>query len=61
VVVEVALFNVLGQRVATLTDNRLPKGRGELATSVAGLPSGLYVVRLRAGDHVRTRRVVVVK
>lgn len=59
--VEISLFNVLGQRVATLIDGQQPGGQAELTVDTSGLPSGLYFVQIRVGTDVRTQRLVVVE
>jgi hypothetical protein len=59
--VQVAVYNVLGQQVATLVDEWAAAGRVEQRLDTSRWASGLYVVRLTAGDEVRTRRLVVVR
>jgi hypothetical protein len=61
----VELYNVLGQRVATLYDGT--PAPGEMQTvrlgsqELAGVPSGVYFVRLDADGASRTRRLTVVR
>lgn len=54
-----AVFDVLGRRVATLAEGERPAGAGVARWATAGLPAGLYVVRLQAGGEAAVRRVVV--
>ena len=64
--VSLAVYNVLGQRVATLLDGqRQPAGAHTLRWDGAGesgqrLASGVYIYQLRAGDAVASKRLVVV-
>ncbi|MHB2154051.1 T9SS type A sorting domain-containing protein [Calditrichota bacterium GD2] len=44
--VKLEVFNVLGQRVATLVDARQPAGYHQVVFNGAGLPSGVYYYRL---------------
>ena len=55
------IYNLLGQRVATLVDETLPVGRHEVRWEARRLPSGTYVYRLKAGDFVEVRRMLLVK
>jgi hypothetical protein len=57
----VAVYNVLGQRMATLATGRLPAGRAERRLDTRQWASGLYFVRLVADGAVQTRRLMVVR
>lgn len=54
----VALFDILGRRVA---DAPVATGAAEAAFDVAALPAGLYVVRLDAGAASASKTLVVVR
>ena len=57
-----AVYDVLGRRVATLYDGPPPKGRMETVRLDAGRwPSGTYFVHLQAADRTQTRRLTVTK
>ena len=63
--VRLEVFNLLGQRVATLVDGELLAGRytaewdGRDASGY-GVAAGVYIYRLTAGGGVATRRMVLV-
>lgn len=59
--VEIAVYNVLGQRVATLATGPRPAGRFERVVDTRRWPSGLYFVRLMAAGQTQTRRLAVVR
>ena len=59
--IEIAVYDLLGRRVATLADRRAPAGRAQVQLRTGPLPNGPYLLRLRAADQVRTRRFTVVK
>jgi hypothetical protein len=64
--VSLTVYNVLGQRVATLIDEPLSAGRYEIqwdGRNEAGqrVASGLYLYRLVAGEHHETRKMVLLK
>ena len=63
--VRLEVFNLLGQRVATLVDQQQPAGFHTVtwdATSAAGqsVAAGVYLYRLRAGDQQQSRRMVLI-
>ncbi|MEO0558777.1 MAG: T9SS type A sorting domain-containing protein [Bacteroidota bacterium] len=60
-VVELALYDVLGRRVAELANARQPEGAHEATLDASPLAPGVYVIRLRAGDETRTARLTVVR
>jgi hypothetical protein len=54
--------NLLGQEVALLQDGRLPMGSHSRSFNAAGLPSGLYLLRLQLdGRFVDQQKVMLVK
>jgi hypothetical protein len=61
----VALYNVLGQRVATLYDGRPTPGEMQpirlSGTRLSRFSSGVYFVRVEAQGQTRTRRMVIVR
>ena len=59
--VTLGVYNMLGQRVAVLTDNYLASGRHEVTFDGSHLSSGTYIYRLQAGDQVLTRSLTLVK
>jgi len=64
--VSLAVFNVLGQKVATLVDEDLPAGSYErewlgIGDSGAKVASGIYFYRLSAGEKVMTKKMMMLK
>lgn len=64
--VSIEVYNVLGQKIATLVDQEQPAG--EHTTFWNGKTSygqtvatGLYLYRLQAGDHVETKKMLLLK
>ena len=58
--VRLHVYDLLGRRVATLTEGQRPAGWHEAQLS-GGLAPGLYVVRLQAGREAQTQKVTVVR
>ncbi len=59
--VQVEMFNVSGQKVATPFDGWLDAGRHTVSIQAAGLPSGVYLVRFEGGGRISTAKLVLVK
>jgi hypothetical protein len=55
------VFNSLGQQVATLVNDAQDSGYHDVRFDASGLASGVYFYRLRAGDCVATKRLIVVR
>ncbi len=55
------VFDVTGRRVAELADRAFEAGRHSVVWDAGSLPSGTYIIRLRSGDTVATRRAVILK
>jgi hypothetical protein len=59
--VTLEVYNMLGQRVATLLNRQLSAGSHLVPFSAANLGSGIYIYRLTAGNFVDTRRMTLIK
>jgi len=60
-VVEITLYNRLGQEIAILMNERLPAGNHKLTFSAEDLPSGVYLYRLTANDFIASKKLVLMK
>jgi hypothetical protein len=59
--VRLEVFNMLGQRVATLINERKPAGAYQHSFDASALSSGTYLYRLRAGEYTETRKMMLLK
>lgn len=59
--VTLEVYDVLGRRVARLVDETKRAGTHSIELDASRLPSGTYFYRMRAGDFVKTHRMVVVR
>ena len=59
--VTLAVYDLMGWQVATLARGTESAGTHRARLEGASLPSGTYVVRLRAGEVQKSRRITVVK
>lgn len=55
------VYNMLGQRVATLVNETLSAGTHTANFDASELSSGVYLYRLHAGNEVMTRKLTLVK
>ena len=56
-----SVYNVLGQRVATLVDDALPAGWHTAAWDARRVSSGLYVYRLETDARALARTMLLIK
>jgi hypothetical protein len=59
--VNLTIYNLVGQKFATLLSASLPSGFHEYKWDASDLPSGVYLYRLEAGDFVESRKMVLMK
>ena len=59
--VNVAVFNLTGQRVAVLQNGELAAGHHEVWFDGSALASGVYMVRLETAQNVQTAKMVLLK
>ena len=57
-----SVYNTAGERVESLLDGGLQKsGTHEIRWQAGHLGSGVYLIRMQAGDFVRTRKIMLMK
>jgi hypothetical protein len=60
--VTLKVYNVFGQEVATLINNKhLEAGNHSVEFNASNLPSGVYFYRLQAGSYVATKKLLLTK
>ncbi len=59
--VDLKVFNMLGQEVATLAHGTLAAGQHSVTFDAKTLASGVYIYRLTAGSNVDTKKMVLMK
>jgi hypothetical protein len=59
--VELNVFNLLGQKIATLVNERLQAGYHQMAWEASGFASGVYYYQLIAGDYREVRKMILLR
>ncbi|TFB11225.1 T9SS type A sorting domain-containing protein [Candidatus Marinimicrobia bacterium MT.SAG.2] len=59
--VSLVVYNLIGEEVAHLIDERKPAGSYTVKWNASNISSGIYFYRLQAGDFVLTRKMVLLK
>jgi photosystem II stability/assembly factor-like uncharacterized protein len=59
--VTLKVYDVLGNEILTLVNEKIPAGSYEFDFDAAGLPSGIYLYRLQAGEFMETKKMILIK
>ncbi|HXX65104.1 MAG TPA: T9SS type A sorting domain-containing protein [Bacteroidota bacterium] len=59
--VQLKVYNLLGQEVATLVDGRMAAGFHSVQFNAARLASGVYIYKIVAGDFVSAKKMILLK
>nr|MBN2278200.1 T9SS type A sorting domain-containing protein [candidate division Zixibacteria bacterium] len=59
--VNLEVYNVLGQRVATLVDEALEAGVHTVRWDASNQSSGIYLYRIKASEFVETKKMMLIK
>ena len=59
--VELGIYNLQGQKVTSLVSERQTTGTYKVEWDATGFASGIYYYRLQAGDHVQTKKLVLLR
>ncbi len=55
------VYNILGQEVRTLVNERVDAGVHQVVFDASGLPSGVYLYKIQAGKYLSSRKMVFIK
>ncbi len=56
-----SVWNIVGQRVATLVDKTMEAGEHTASWNASNMPSGIYIAQLEVGDQVFIRKMTLIK
>ncbi len=59
--VTLVVYDILGRKVAVLTNEKKSPGSYRVSFDASALPTGVYLYRLQAGSFVETRKMIVAK
>ncbi|MCK9426453.1 MAG: choice-of-anchor A family protein [Ignavibacteriaceae bacterium] len=59
--VNLSVFNITGEKVATLVNKEYQTGNYTVEFNANNLPSGIYLYRLSAGNFVSTKKMILMK
>jgi serine protease len=59
--VEINIYNLLGQKVATLVNQKQPAGNYHIQWDATGYSTGVYYYRLKAGDLQQVKKMILIK
>ena len=60
-VIRIEVFNITGQKVATLQDGLISAGEHQVTFSANNLSSGIYIVSLQTGQQLLTQKLILMK
>jgi hypothetical protein len=60
-IVQLRVFNILGQQVAQLVNREEEAGSHEVRFDASGLSSGVYFYKIQAGEFTQTKRFTLLK
>jgi hypothetical protein len=59
--VKITIFNITGQKMATLLDKKEPAGPHQVVWDASSFPSGLYIARKEIGTNFQSIKMVLLK
>ena len=59
--INLSIYNILGQKVATLISENQYAGIYSVKWDGSGFPGGVYFYQIKTGDFVQTKRMLLIK
>ncbi|MFI5407223.1 MAG: T9SS type A sorting domain-containing protein, partial [Nitrososphaerales archaeon] len=60
-IVNLAIYNLLGEKVATVVNEEKSAGSYEVEFKADNLPSGIYFYKLQAGSFIETKKMIMLR
>jgi hypothetical protein len=60
-IVKFSVYNIMGQKVATLVDGTIGVGNYQVKWNASDMPSGIYFYRLTSGSTILTRKMILLR
>jgi hypothetical protein len=58
-IINVSLINLLGEEVKLIASGLYPAGETQIQMNTSGLSSGVYFVRVKSGNEIVTRKLII--
>ena len=58
---DLSIYNIIGQKVATLINKNQSAGKYEVEWDASGFPSGVYFCKLETDSYIKTRKLILLK
>lgn len=59
--VTIGIYDLLGSKITTLAEEMMPAGKHYVTWNAAGNPSGIYFYRTKAGNRIKTNKIILLK
>lgn len=59
--VTISIYNLIGQKIGTITDTNYDRGEHSVTWGGEGLSSGVYFYRMEAGEYIEIKRMVLLQ
>ena len=59
--VDLSVYNVLGKKVVTLVSDNQNSGYHQVEWDASGFASGVYYYKIKAGDYVDVRKMILLR
>ena len=60
-VVRIEIFNLLGQKIETLVNKKMPAGSHEVEFNANNLPSGIYLYQIEVGNFHEVKKMMLIR
>ncbi len=59
--IKLEIFDILGRKIETIAEGRMPSGEHKVTWNAKGMPSGIYFYKLSSGKNTEVRKMMLLK